>query len=336
LRDFYTDYALENGPEKAFKHLAKVMREKNDVIAGCHYISHGIGHAYLRLHNNNFQETFDLFDSSELFKNVATCGNGFYHGIVEEFTKNAKNSTELIKLLKGKCEKVKSSGNCFHGIGHAAMIHTNYNTEESIKVCNEVSINKYTRFTCHTGAFMEYAQADPYVVELKDGKIKFEYCDKLEEIYRPACYLEQSSAYETFSSNIKDYKINIGYCKEILDPTLRMACIKLFAIRAVRIIRYEDMLGMCGNTTSKEERAMCKAIMSDRIVGSIDKTRISKEFKNKASLLCFDKDPRVFLSCINLIFFNRNALFEVTNNDVNFPSFWNVFFKYFRYRILTW
>ncbi|MEK7627846.1 MAG: hypothetical protein AAB421_00300 [Patescibacteria group bacterium] len=321
-RDFYDKYTMKHGGEAAFAHLARLQKEHPDLLPSCHYISHGIGHAVLRQNNNDPYKAFAFMQSGGYFKNVVTCGNGFFHGVIEEIAKKIKDKDQLVEVLGSVCanEKITNKGNCFHGIGHAAMIQTDYSIPDMLYICDRISPRASRVFGCHTGGFMEYAQAHTDVVEVGDKKMSFVLCDSMEKEYQPACYLEQSSSFESFSKEKRNYERNIGFCKQIDDDLNRMACIKLFGIRSVRIAHFKDIYDMCLNTSSVYERVMCTAVIADRIAGSTDSSRRSEAYRTIVGDVCGTLNLLNAQQCKHLVFIDADRLFYTSNADFILPG----------------
>lgn len=326
FRSFYDDYTMRHGAEEAFSHLAKFQREFPEEGGGCHYISHGIGHAALRLNHNDIVKTFGIMSSSQYFKNIATCGNGYFHGAIEEYAKDARTKSSLVKLLKNVC--VKEEPYCFHGIGHALAIQLDESEDpvaEALDVCDSLTSREDLGFECYSGVFMQQTSKDS--VTVKDGIMNYLMCDAQQAKYRTACYLEQSSLYEWYSKNPDNYVRNIGFCKQISDPVNRMACIKLFAIRSVRMVKFENIAGMCKNTSNKEERVMCTAVTASKLGRSLDEKEKNYSYPHIVLDICSTLlSPVERLQCFELIFFNQKQLFYTSEKDlVSYMPSWQVY-----------
>jgi hypothetical protein len=333
LRAFYTEYTVANGPERAFMHLAKVEKEYPDLLPGCHYISHGIGHGTLRLNKNDVAKAYEILNTKDYFKNVATCGNGYFHGVIEEYAKNTKDKDELIKLLKPICANPKTKNNCYHGVGHAAVVQLDYEIKDALYVCDGLTDDPINLFGCHTGAFMEIGQYGiDELFKVENGKTKFVMCDSMDVKYRTACYMEQSSYSEWFTKEPRNYTRNIGFCKQIENNLYRMSCIKLNAIRAIRISRYEKIAEMCANTSSNAERVMCTAIIADRMGGSIDKSKKKSVYSQGVKDTCATLPFYLQLQCQELVFDASDRLFYTSPRDLSMPEVsmkrFENFFKY--------
>lgn len=330
MRDFYDAYTMKHGPAKAFAHLARLQKEHKELLPGCHYISHGIGHASLRLSGDVPSNAFLIMQTGDFFRNVATCGNGYFHGVIEEAAKDITDNKALAEKLKSICSTAHPGTSCYHGAGHAALIQKEYSIPDMLEVCNMVSDKPDDVFECHTGGYMEYGQIADSIGHVKDGKLKLVFCDAQEKRYQPACYMEQSSIFESYSSEPRNYARNIGFCKQFDDPLNRMACVKLFAIRSVRISHFSDVYRMCNNTTTTQERIICTAVAASKIGQSRDKNR-GKEFRSIARDVCHTMNPLYASYCQHLVFRQPSQLFYTSVRDLSFSTWGDVFFGWMTY-----
>jgi hypothetical protein len=318
VRDYYKKYALKNGVEKTFLHLSKMQTFYKEFLESCHYLSHGIGHASLILNKGDVKKAFSIM-STGVFRNITTCGNGYFHGVIEEYARNVYSKQGLVNKLKNTCEEgsLSERGNCYHGVGHAALIQLDYNIEDSIYVCDGLAKEENYRFSCHTGVYMEYAQGFSDYYKVENGKMTFTLCEKQEKRLQPACYLEQSSAFEIFTKEPRNYTRNIGFCKQISDPVNRLSCIKLFGIRAIRISRYTDILNMCKNTSTDVEKVFCTAVVGSRIAGSTGSNFKSEKYQNIINLLCDTLSKSESIACKKIVYENPKSLFYTFSGDLD-------------------
>ena len=165
---------------------------------------------------------------------------------------------------------------------------------------------------------MEYGQ-EMDIAEVKDGKLKLVFCDAQQKKYQPACYMEQSSTFENYSTEPRNYTRNMGFCKQFDDPLNRMACVKLFAIRSVRIAHYKDVYSMCMNTSTTQERIMCTAVAASKIARSRDKTS-GDEYRDIIHSVCTTLNPLYASYCMNLAFVERTRLFYTSEADLGFST----------------
>jgi hypothetical protein len=306
LKGFYSAYTLNNGVRAAFSHLALVQKEHVEFIADCHYISHGIGHAQLERLNGDVGKAFAAMSEESYFRNVSTCGNGYFHGIIEEFVSGIKDDASIVKKLSLVCTDpdMKNASDCFHGMGHAAYVQLDYQTERALSVCDRASDAAAFNYSCYMGVFMEMAQDIPTrdLVTVKAGLMKFDVCDSLNEKYREACYGQHSVFFERFSATPDDYSKNIRYCGQIESKRYRLACVKFFAGRAVRVAQYADIRRMCDNAPGgRDERLLCVGVFASRISRSLDSSRSSPLYQQAVRDVCRILPPFDSLRCIDTV-----------------------------------
>lgn len=316
VRSFYQEYTIKHGVQEAFSHLSLVQKLYPTMLPDCHYIAHGIGHGAVEINHGSAYKAFIIMDNSNFFKNLITCGNGYYHGVVEEVSEGLESKEDIARVLKPVCTSVATTtiayGNCYHGIGHAAAVDLKGEMRDALYVCDTVSGDPNNRFSCYTGVFMEVGTDAS--VDVKKGVARFVECDQYERPYRQACYLEQTSLMEHFSREPRNYTRNMGFCKQIISDIDRMACIKLFTIRAVRISRYEDVKSVCLNTSTRLEKEMCAAVFAYRIGASIDKTKSEGVYRSTINDVCGLFDPLTNLRCRYNV--AKGSLFTVSERDL--------------------
>ena len=84
--------------------------------------------------------------------------------------------------------------NCVHGLGHGIMYINENELFESLKICDSLN-GSWEQNSCYGGVFMENVISDNKYHStkyLKNDDI-FYPCDKVEEKYKAACYLMQTS-----------------------------------------------------------------------------------------------------------------------------------------------
>jgi hypothetical protein len=287
---FYEQYTKENGLEKAFSHLAFLNKDFPEYFEACHIITHGIGHAELQ--NNDGDVAKSLLQvnmQNPLYKNMSTCANGYFHGIIEEYLKDVKDENTLIDKSRLICneslydKKSLSEGGCFHGVGHALYLQLDYDWDKSLKLCDSITENKSDRYNCYTGVLMEDimdSKQEEIFTHIKNDnlyKFNFKRCESLDEIYKPACYMEVSVLFENLSENKNDYSLNISFCKYLANETYKMACIKQMAYRAITNF-YMFPGKMCNVLENDNQKIICLATYAYRLAGSINET---DEYKQK-------------------------------------------------------
>ena len=322
IRDFYDAYTMKNGVERAFLHLARTQSELPDSLRDCHYFSHGIGNAAYRLSGKDPYKAFDAMQSGAVYKNIATCGNGYFHGVVEELAAGEKDPVKLEKKLETVCSdnRITRRANCYHGAGHAAIIQMGFDIKKMLTICDNVPGRPSDVFSCYTGGFMEYTRTNMGISRTPDGGVKLELCDSLDKKYQPACYTELSYFMERLAKDPSDFANNIGQCKAIGDPLNRMSCVKLFAIRSVRTAHYSKIREMCDNISSDYEKVMCVAVVADKIAGSLDDSRKTDTFRKTLGGICGMLQPSFSRQCVDIVTRRNMQLFYTSQKDLEFPE----------------
>ena len=159
----------------------------------CHELTHLIGStAYIKHQDKTLIAGYD------------SCGQGYYHGIMNEILLENKNQqSELTKFCAKTTPDSNALGLCYHGIGHTLYnIITTKNDKQyidnliqaCIKITSTDKINKITTnlaMLCFTGGFEEY--------------LRIKYLDTPNQIEKPS------------SESCKEVEVNfIKYCYSIL------------------------------------------------------------------------------------------------------------------------
>mgnify|MGYP001558006516 FL=1 len=206
---------------------------------------------------------------------------------------------------------LKNTIDCFHGMGHSAFVQLEYATTDALYVCDHVADDPVRNYSCYMGVFMEMAQdfSTRDLVTVTDGVMSFNICESLDEKYKLACYAQHSVFFENFNTTPKDFKKNINYCKQIEGDEYRMACVKFFAGRAIRAVRYQDVAGMCKNTTNGDERVMCTGVFASRIARSIDSSKSSQLYLQAVRDICQTLPFYLSTHCIELVQHNSEKIY---------------------------
>lgn len=280
--EFYKNYTIKNGPEKALKHLSLMMDRDPGVLPGCHYISHGIGEGFYVRNNYDLAKSY-RFDVSKYFGNVGACGNGFYHGISIGLTKRVKNQEELIKVFKDYCDDPVRQGNagkesCTHGIGHAVMAYLDSDVPKSMELCHQIYPNGNESFGCLTGVQMDeevalnsYGLLDYGLDSLNKA------CSMYAEgtIERQACIVERSGRLVFTEDKKKEltYLERARLCNDLPNNTERKACVKLTMIHAIRLGRSQEAKDVCKQLKDKAGVIECKSFEAVYLGLAVDVSR---------------------------------------------------------------
>jgi hypothetical protein len=182
-------------------------------------------------------------------------------------------------------------------------------------ICDHISDNERHVFDCLSGGFMENGLPLTETASIQGNTMKLKLCDSLDKRYQTACYLEQSALFELLSDRSRDYTKNIGYCRQVSDPENRMACVKLFAIRAVRIAHYPDIARMCSNTSTTYEQLACTAVVANKIASSLGSDQTKEQYLGVVQTVCSTLTGVMRKECIYRAAYQPLDLFYVGDRD---------------------
>lgn len=151
----FGNIAYRGGPKKALERFADAIATNPAVEQGCHPIAHTIGAGGLRYFDGDVGRAFA--------DGAATCGSGYYHGLLE--WKLAAVSEHLVGAVASEvCSNSRIQTNnfvyyqCVHGLGHGLMLYTRYDMPDALDLCHELNTS-FDRISCTGGVFMENQQS---------------------------------------------------------------------------------------------------------------------------------------------------------------------------------
>jgi hypothetical protein len=184
-----------SGPEAATALLKDKYQASDFIRSQCHQLLHIVGReAYAKY--GNLTETFTHGDPF--------CWSGYYHGVMEELSKEKGN--EVIKTANTICADLKQKQfasfdhyNCVHGMGHGFMFILNQDMYKSLAACDSLTDN-YESSSCYGGVFMQNImnvqtpdrEADYVSAYLNEEEPMYP-CTAVAEKYKTQCYLMQTS-----------------------------------------------------------------------------------------------------------------------------------------------
>lgn len=230
LQDFFQNYTLQKGRDTAFHFFNELIATDTELTSDCHYMFHGIGHGSLLLSGKNVEQAFALGSSTEFLMNIPTCGNGYYHGVIEEFVGDIPDKQHISGKLKNICEPILKNNplaavDCFHGLGHAILIEEDYDTQKAVALCDSITSDKKMLSMCHTGVFMEMLRS----YKSTDDKVKtFSLCESLPtDMQKAECFNQQSYLFDDFLNHKDEFIENMKECeKNVKDMEDRIICIR--------------------------------------------------------------------------------------------------------------
>ena len=152
--DTYEEYAQKNGTKAALA-LIHATIAKDPVFDGtCHDIMHHVAHVAVTEYGS-FQSAYA--------HGTYDCGNGYFHGVVEEVLRQSGVEGFTPSAIGHFCDDVPVLAsatrafavlNCVHGLGHALVYDHSGSLAAALPLCVEIKGDDL-RSECTAGAFME-------------------------------------------------------------------------------------------------------------------------------------------------------------------------------------
>ena len=230
------------------------METNKKIKSACHELTHNIGSA-----------AYTNYGVRALESGFASCGEGYYHGIMSDVLINKTNGADILaKFCLDSSNNIRALGLCYHGIGHTLL--NNINTkkdkefiEKIIKSCVEIStVDKINKIAdnlstlCFTGGFEEYMKIKYVIDQAQREKPSTSSCNNVSVKFTKHCYSILYS-YEIISNlNSNTLDLNTIYqtfgekCALLssMDPTLtkiKEACFISMAKTYVNVVLTEDI-----------------------------------------------------------------------------------------------
>ncbi len=226
--EFFENYTIENGVPKAISLFKNLIKEKPEYEGNCHYMFHGIGHGAFKVSGNDNVKAFAIGSSTDVLMNIPTCGNGYYHGVIEAYVgEEEQTEKDLKNKLEQLCINIPQNQvkiDCYHGLGHAILVHEAYQVPNAVSLCDKVTKDETMKSMCHTGVFMEMLRDQ----SVENKVLTFSKCENLPtEMQRAECFNQHSYLLNDFLSNKDKFIENMLFCeKSIKDMEERIICIR--------------------------------------------------------------------------------------------------------------
>ena len=152
LAQAYGNIAFVDGPSAAFAAIA--ADDRGDIALSCHRIVHRIGAAALARDPER--------PGVAIAAGQSDCSSGYYHGVMQHVFLGLEEQTATAIASAGaeicndpliRRERFTQM-NCLHGIGHGALIVTEYDLADGLAICAAIS-DPWSREWCYSGVYME-------------------------------------------------------------------------------------------------------------------------------------------------------------------------------------
>ena len=207
--DEFKEVYEEQGLDSVFALFGEYLAQDEIFKRNCHDFMHLIGDmAYEEYKKTNLP----IVNSATSY-----CGYGFYHGFIEQLIAetgdytSAKYYCDLVSKDKRHLNK-EFAGDaelaCQHGFGHSVLDSLEGNfwgdpklmINESLNRCQKIFSGGHPLYQCSTGVFNSLAIAldnNAYQISFSNLDEPYSICSWLDEVYRPACYIEIVIRYHT-------------------------------------------------------------------------------------------------------------------------------------------
>ena len=150
----FGNLAYRQGPKVALQRFAEAIRTNPSVEASCHPIAHTIGAGALKRFRGDVGRAFA--------DGTATCGSGYYHGLLE-WKLAGLPENEVAGVAKKVCNETRAASRfiyyqCVHGLGHGFMLYTRYDLPGALGLCHRLTA-EFDQVSCSGGVFMENQQS---------------------------------------------------------------------------------------------------------------------------------------------------------------------------------
>lgn len=151
LQQAFGNLAHDEGPKAALERLEQMVATTQAVRANCHPIAHMIGAGGLLRFDGDVGKAFAA--------GSATCGSGYYHGLLQWKLAGLSEERALAVAQKA-CADPSIAANrftayqCVHGLGHGLMLYTGYHLPDALEMCHSLATD-FDQTSCTGGVFME-------------------------------------------------------------------------------------------------------------------------------------------------------------------------------------
>jgi len=264
--------------EESYK-VTAIVQAQDDSYWYCHVLGH----------NLSAKETAkDVSKWTEVVARAPSgmCSNGSLHGAFQERFRGEFVSDdeleELIPEIKSICRKEEGNrdftgleqASCYHALGHLTMYITNANVEQSVQLCDRVSIEGEQDFSnlCYDGAYMQIFQplepediALVQDIEPKTQKDAMAFCNAFSGSKRTSCMMESWPLF------VDEFDTKFGaiesFCSRDLSKRDTTRCLNgVFYVMSARSNFEEDKIADLCSYVSSKNKAQCYANSASRFL----------------------------------------------------------------------
>lgn len=202
-RDYFLNVLREQNPAVALEELRERITTDKGLARTCHPLVHELGRATY--------EKYQDFGTAMSYQDDI-CNSGYLHGVIES---RFLGTSDIASAMKTVCDPYPQGSfmgwQCYHGIGHGAMLYTSNDLPEALALCESLE-DAFARSTCGNGVFMENFNTDQKLhpsVFLKNDDL-FYPCTEQKIAHKADCYLYAPTHYVSLHHN--DYAGALMWC----------------------------------------------------------------------------------------------------------------------------
>lgn len=283
--------------------VAKLVQKNDREYLNCHLLGHEISAKQTSRNPDRWEDVVMQCPND-------TCSSGCIHGAFQErFRTDSMSPGQISKILpqlKDLCsrsgDKNGSSqrvGSCYHGVGHLAMYITGADVKTSLKICDNLLIEKRPidyHQTCYEGVFMQLFQPlEPDDIALVKGKQPqkqdlLTFCSQFSGMYQTVCWKEGWPLYQTDLNSPNDL---VKYCSALKDQNAQDTCLRTLIIVATsKFSTDKQKLEQYCDNMKADKQGVC----FDRVMSFLVET--SPTLINDAKDICsYARQQHINLSC---------------------------------------
>lgn len=209
---YFQEKLEKEGIISVFQDLERQALQDPVVARECHPLLHRIGHGAFK--------KYGTFDAAISYQN-GLCNSGYTHGVIEATFLAAEDPGKTIATT---CKPGTDfyAWQCFHGLGHGAMLTSKRSVERSIDLCMTLPAG-FESQACINGVFMErFLSMDHSGAMRSDTTDAAQVCAEQEIRDKPDCYFYAPTYFLGHHSN--DYSGAATWCHTNLKEYVS-ACI---------------------------------------------------------------------------------------------------------------
>lgn len=281
-----------SGAEASFAYAEKQMAQNSSFAHDCHPLLHDLGH-----------EAYHYYGSFAAAMGHASeiCDAGYVHGVVEEYFTSTPHAADAIaSSCPAAAAEDLHEWQCFHGLGHGAMLISGEQVDAAIPLCERLS-GSFAKGACVNGAFME-----EFVVTDHDGGIiadaasrNLSVCGHQSRQYKQDCYFYAPTAF--LQQHSARYGDAMSWCKAG-EPSYISACMNGIGAESMKDnIARPDIAAQACKAAERKYRDAC-------VSGAISLYIFEHASSEAAAPLCTHEFKPYQTLCTSIIAAEHKAL----------------------------